>query len=435
MTEALIGDLAKLRSLTVISRTSVMRYKGSDLSLPQIARELNVDGILEGTVMRAGDRVRITAQLIDARSDSHLWNDRYDRDLSDVLALHSDVARSVAEQVRLKLNADESAALTARRSVDPRAYDAYLRGLKLRGPPTLVVAWAPAAMEQFEQAVELDRSFAEAYAAMADVRFWLGLQGLMLVYRTEFHKAREAVRRALELDDRLGAAHATLGRVRLYYDWDFPGARRSFERAVRLTPSDPSALLGYAQGLWFVESRFEEAYDAWQKVAEVAPLDSFYAGERFEYLFYTRRYDRAIKEVESIRKLDPAWIVLDVPMTYFLLDRLEEAHHHYIAFYERCGAPCDQMREAQERGWAEGGWEGAMHGLLGVLTRIEGFSPVAIASIHALVGETEESFDWLERGYRERDPQMIYLKAYPLFDPLRSDPRFIALLRRMGLEE
>jgi adenylate cyclase len=208
MTEALIGDLAKIGSLTVISRTSIMQYKDARKPLPEIAKELNVAGIIEGTVMRAGDRVRINVQLIDARNDRLLWSDRYDRDLGDILALHGDVARAVAEQVRLELNPEEQAVLTASRTVDPRAYDAYLRGLQLRGPGFSGFSWVQA-LEQFERAVELDPGFAEAHVALGDARVWLG-SGMDGRYRGEFPRAREAARRALEIDDRLGAAHALL---------------------------------------------------------------------------------------------------------------------------------------------------------------------------------------------------------------------------------
>jgi TolB-like protein/class 3 adenylate cyclase len=435
MTEALIGDLAKLGSLSVISRTSVMQYKGQRKPLPEIAQELKVDGVVEGTVMRAGDRVRITAQLIDARSDRHLWSDRYDRELSDVLALQSDVARAVAEQVRLELTPEEQSALTASRPVDPRAYDAYLRGLQLRGPVTLVRAWGPRVIAQFERAVELDPDFAEAYVALATVRLVLGLVGSNLRYRSEFPEARKAAQRALELDDRQGGAHATLGAVRLYHDRDFPGARRAFERALQRSPSAPVALDIYAWYLLWVEGRTEEALDLSERLLLVAPLDLVYRPERCGHFFFARQYERAIEEVERVRELDPDFADPIVVMTYFMLDRLEEAHRTQIAFLEQCGAPCDSQREARARGWAEGGWEGSVRAWLEVATDIEGSSPFSIASDYTMIGEADEAFAWLERGYRERDPLMSSLKANPIFDPLRSDPRFDDLLRRIGFPE
>jgi TolB-like protein/Flp pilus assembly protein TadD len=433
MTEALIGDLAKIGSLSVISRTSVMRYKQSDKSLPEIAQELNVEGILEGTVMRAGDRVRITAQLIDSRTDRHLWSDRYDRDLRNILALHSDVARAIAEQVRVELNPEESAALTASRSVDPEAYDAYLRGLQLRGSEGLIAIWGPQAIEQFERAVELDPDFAESWAALAEIRVFLAV-GWFDLRRSEYPKAREAAQTALEIDERLGAAHAVLGHVRILYDWDFPGALRAYERAVQLSPSEPIALNGYAYYLLQV-GRIDEALEVMERLLSVAPLDLFYRQLRPRNFVWARQYERALKEAERLREENPDFVQLDFGTAYSMLGRLEEAHREFVAFDARCGAPCDWSREARERGWAEGGWEGAQRAWLRAATQREGYSPVIIAFNYATIGETDEAFAWLERGYRERDPLMVGLKASPAFDPLRSDPRFQDLIRRMNYPE
>ena len=207
MTEAVISEFARLGALSVISRTSVMQYKDVRKPLPEIAQELGVQAIVEGSVFRAGDRVRITLQLIDARNDLHLWAQTYERDLRDVLALQGDVARAVAEQIHLKLTPEEREALTAHRTVDPRAYDAYLRGLQLRDAMGLSGLWASRAIEEFTQAVELDPTFAEAYAALAQARYWLGIFAYNLSYRGEFTVAEQAAERALELDHRLGKAH------------------------------------------------------------------------------------------------------------------------------------------------------------------------------------------------------------------------------------
>jgi TolB-like protein/tetratricopeptide (TPR) repeat protein len=435
MTEALICDLARISALSVISRTSVMRYKRSNKSLPEIARELKVEGLIEGTVMRAGDRVRITAQLIDARTDRHLWSDRYDRELSDVLALQSDVARAVAEHVRVELTSEEQAALTPSRTVDPQAYDAYLRGVQLRGPGTLIGVWGPQAIEQFERAVELDPNFAEGWAELAAVRMVLGLVGYDLRLRNEFPKAREAAHRALQIDDHLGRAHALLGSIRQFYEWDFRGARRAYERAVELSPNDPFVLGGYGNYLARVEGKTEEALNLRDRILRVAPLDVSFRLERFKHFYYARQDERALAEVDRIRELDPGFLDLDVAGFYLMLGRLEDAHRTYMAFYERGGAALDPLREAYERGRAEGGPDGAARASLDLLTSIEWFSPWMIASLYTGIGETDEAFAWLERGYRERDPLMVDLKAQPVFDPIRSDPRFDDLLRRIGFPE
>jgi tetratricopeptide (TPR) repeat protein len=370
--------------------------------------------------------------LIDARNDLHLWAQTYERDLSDVLALQSDVARAVSEQVQLKLTPEEEAALTASRSVDPRAYDAYLRGLESRGPGTFVRIWGPKAIEQYVRAVELDPNFAEGWVALAATRAILGFIGFDLRYRGELPKAREAAQRALEIDDHLGGAHATVGLVQLWYDWDFPGARRALERALDIDPSNPQALNAYAHYLLFVEGRTQEALDLSERLLRVAPLDPFWRGERFKHLVFAREYQRALDEVERIWELDPSFVSIQVADTYSKLGRFEEAYRASLAFVEQCGAPCDWMREAFERGMAEGGLEAVGRTWLEAATKREGHSPWHIAAVYAGNGKTDEAFAWLERGYRERDPLMICLKAHFSFDSLRSDPRFDDLLRRIG---
>jgi TolB-like protein/class 3 adenylate cyclase len=430
MTEALIGDLAKIGSLRVISRTSVIQYKRAPKPLRQIAKELDVDGIIEGTVMRAGDRVRITAQLIDARDDRHLWSDRYDRALGDILALHNDVARAVAEQVRLELNAEERASLTASRTVDPRAYDAYLRGLQLRGPVHLVVAWGPKSIEQFERAVGMDPEFAEGYAALANCHIWLGA---VANRRSEFPKAREAAQRALDLDDRLGVPYTALGYIQLASDWDFTGARRAYERAAQLSPSDATALNDYA---WYllVVGRTEEALEVMERLLRVAPLDLFYRQVRLRNFNYAGQYERALEEAERLRELGPDWVAHSVGDTYTLLGRHEEAHRAYLAADERCGAPCDWQREARKRGWSEGGREGSARAWIEAATD-QAVSPTVIAYVYSWIGDKDHAFASLERAYRERDPRLIELKVLPFSDSVRSDPRFDDLLRRIGFPE
>jgi TolB-like protein len=435
MTEAVISEFARLGALNVISRTSVMQYKDARKPLPQIAQELGVQGVVEGSVFRAGDRVRITLQLIDARSDLHLWAQTYERNLRDVLALQADVAREVAEQIRLALTPEEDRALTVSRTVDPRAYDAYLRAHQLRGPPHLVMAWGPAAIEEFQRSVELDPGFAEGWTWLAEIRLSLGITGFDLGYRSEFPKARKEAQRALEIDDRLGVAHAVLGVVRLYYDWDFPGARRALEQALRLSPSNPEAVNAYAWYLMLVETRTTEALKYSERLLRVAPVDPIWRGQRFKHLFCARQYERALEEVKQVQEMDPHFVDLDIATSHLALGQVEEAHRVFIAFFEGCGSPCDWMRGPFERGWAEGGPDRARREWLEEAKHRQGVPPGLLAINYAAIGEIDEAFAWLERGYRERDPLIVEVRAQPGLDPLRSDPRFDDLLRRIGFPE
>ena len=432
MTEAVISEFARIGSISVISRTSVMQYKQARKPLPEIAQELGVDGIVEGTVMRAGDRVRITVQLIDARSDHHLWADNYDRDLTDILALQSDVARAVAQQIRVELAPEVEEVLTTTRRVDPRAYDAYLRGLKLAAAPAFsreyVSKWQ-AALERLERAVELDPGLAEAWSRLARVRVGLAAVSLDLRQRREFPRARDAAERALELDGRLGAAHAVLGMVRLNQDWDFEGSRRAHERATKLSPNDPFVLSNYAWYLLMM-GKTEEALGVSEQMVKVAPLTIGVRADRLSHHFMARDYESALEEADRIRALNPAFASGYIAHTYWMLDRSEESYREWIR-----GAPNDAMRVAIQNAWAEGGMDAIARGFVDYTAETEGAAPRERAIYLTYAGEKEQAFAWLERAFRERDPLMVALKMDPRFDPLRSDPRWDDLMRRIGFPE
>ena len=380
--------------------------------------------------------MRITAQLIDARSDTHLWSGRYDRELSDVLVLQSDVARAVAKQVRLELTPSEQAALEGSRPVDPQAHDEYLRALHLMGSGGLARVAGGRAIEHLQRAVELDPGFAEGHAQLARGHVWLAMYAFSTEKTVDLRKAREAAQRALELDDRQGHAYASLGMVRFVQDWDFPGASPLFERAVELAPSDPYVLESYAHYLSAV-GRSEEALGISERLLRIAPLDLHWRARCGYWFFFTRRYDRALEEGLRIKEMDPDFgaTYLVLYQVYLSLGRLDDAHRALITYYEKCGPPCDMLREALERGWAKDGWEGALRNWLAAVAQIPGFSPFVIGIHYALLGEVDQAFAWLERGYRERDTAMTALKMFPRSDPLRSDPRFDDLLRRIGFPE
>ncbi len=301
-----------------------------------------------------------------------------------------------------------------------------------------VASWGPAAIELLERSVALDHDFAEGWVALARTHSVLGAVGFGAGSRNNFVRAREAMQRALELDERLGAAHAALGNVRLFQDWDFPGARSAFERAVELRPNDPVALNGLRFYLLVVGlGKSPEAELLLERLLRVAPLDLYFRACRMRHFVFTREYDRGIAEAERIRELDPEFVDGDIP--FFLLGKPEDAAREHLAWLARGGAGLDRAREAFQRGSEEGGWQGGLRALtrlqIQAATRGSFGLSYGIASGLADIGETEEAMTWLERAYEERAPALVFAKVEPRLDPLRSDRRFQDLLRRIGFPE
>ncbi len=382
----------------------------------------------------------IRVQLIEARKDAHLWAQSYERDLRDFFSMQREIARMVADEVHVALKPERERLLAATRPVDPEALDLYLRAVSLRGPITLVASWGPPAIELLERSVALDPDFAEGWVELAEAHSLLGLAGGGAGSREDFVRAREAAQRALELGEHLGAAHATLGGVRLWYDWDFPGARSAFERALELSPSDPRVLFGLALYLTLVGlGKSPEAELLVERLLRVAPFDLYFRAERMRYFLYTREYERGIAEAERIRELNPEFVDPDVASLYLLLGRPEDYVREFLAFFSRGGAAFDPQREAFQRGSEEGGWQGGLRAWrrLEIEQATQGAFGLKylIAFLSAMIGETEEAMTWLERAYEERDPLLLLANVEPLLDPLRSDPRFEDLLRRIGFPE
>ncbi len=360
VTDALIESLARVGpELRVISRTSVMGYKGTTKLAREIADELGVEFLIEGTVQRQEDRVLIRVQLIEARADAHRWAQSYERDLRDFFSVQREIARAVAGEIEIALKPEREPMLAATRPVDPEALDLYLRARTLMGPSTLVGSWGPPAIELLERSVALDPDFAESWVALAEAHINLRIFGYGAGSRGDLVTAREAAQRALELDAHLGAAHAVLGNVRLYYDWDFSGARTAFERAVQLGPGDPHALNGLAWCLTFVGlGKSPEAELLLERLLRVAPLDLFFRAERIRHFLFMREYERGIAEAERIREFDPEFVDGNIAYTYALLGRPEDAVPEMLAYMARGRAAFDRGREAFQRGSEGGGAAG-----------------------------------------------------------------------------
>jgi TolB-like protein len=421
MTEALITDLAKIGGLKVISRTSVMRYKGTEKPMREVARELGVGAVIEGSVMRAGDRVRINAQLIDASTDENLWAERYDREIRDVLALQSEVAQAVARQVQVRVTNDERKRLSSPRTVHPDAHEAYLKGRHLWYKRTTDAV--KRGLASFEKAIELDPSYAPAYAGVADSYLVDGGKYLGVESEVAYRKAREAALKAREL-------------VLSDYDWDWTGAERSYERAIALNPSYVTAHHWYADHLSRLGRHGEAIAQARQgrEIDPVAPTSTFFMAW-VHYL--ARRYDEAIdlgrKTVELEPSYLPAWRVLG--WSYEEKGRLQDAiHAHRKSASLSGGSPHFQGQLG--RAYALAAKADQAREVLDDLMKRSGDAPVSsldIAILHAELGETDRAFERLGRAFDEHAEHVPYLAVLPRVDSLRSDPRFDALLRRLNL--
>ncbi len=429
MTETLIGDLGNLRALRVISRTSVMRYKGARKPLKEIAAELGVDALLEGTVMRDGERVRITAQLIDGRTDHHLWSERYDRDLRGSRELQSDVASAVARRIELELSPSEAARLSHRRPVDPAAHDALLKGIYHAGRFT--PGSIQSAVASFERAVDLDPRDALAHA-------WLGLAWWMLSYVVDavldaegMPKAKAAALRALELDEALADAHTVLGFVALFFDWDWPASELHFRRALELNPSLPWPHLGYGYQR-VTRLRHEEAIAEGRRAVELAPLDLTVRATLAELFGHARRFDESLAEVHKILEMDPTFRQAHVIRTVLceLLGRYEEA----IESWERLGLEPEKI-SALRAVLSRSGPQGFRRALLAGARS----HPAAdrfhflLATLQAQLGERDEAFAELEFAYTRREGDLVFLRSSVRYDPIRDDRRFADLVRRVGI--
>ncbi len=441
MTEALITELGKISALRVISRQSVMQFKGTDKPLPEIARELNVDAVVEGSAMHVGpagggtsDRVRISAQLIQAVPERHLWAESYERELSDVLALQREIARAIARKVQAKLTQQEQVRLASPRPVNPEAYEAYLRGRSYYARTT--PESTARALEHFQQAIERDPNYALSYAGLADCYTLDGGASLGLSPKEAYSRARDAATKALQIDDTLWEAHAAMAQVRFDYDWDFLGGLRELKQALDLNPGSVLARSLYGHYLTWV-GRYDQAIAQFTFARELDPLSLFTNRFMGHSLFYAGYYDQALAQARSLIELDPS-----DPHAFHVAGRIylhQGKYEEAIAAIQEAralvgGGPYPALAYAYA---VAGNRKEAMKILneLKELSTREYVPAFSFARIYLGLGEHEKSLDLLEKAYKKRNPYMITLKVEPMFDPLRSDPRFQSLLRRMNFPE
>jgi TolB-like protein/DNA-binding winged helix-turn-helix (wHTH) protein/Tfp pilus assembly protein PilF len=431
MTDELITDLAQIHTLRVISRTSVMQFKHTKKNLPQIAAELNVDAVIEGSVVRSGNKVRVTAQLLDARQDRHLWAASYEREMTDILGLEGQVAKSIADQVRVKLTPEEDARLEKRGPANPEAYDALLKGRFLWNKRN--AAAAEKAIGYFRQAVEIEPGNAEAWAALAGCYASLGSDIGAVDPAKAAPEARAAAAKALELDPNLAEAHGTLARIKLWYDWDWAGSEREYRRAIELNPNDSMIHVLYSHYL-LVRKRFDEALEENRRALDLAPLDIL-CSMHLAWLYYdAREGDKTVAQSKRVLEMDPGFTgaYLFVARGYELQGKWSEAITAYEQARDTYGA---QYLAGVAHAWAASGNRRQAEAALAKLKEFSKrnyVSPLMFAEYYAALGDRDGAFEWLERGYRQRAPGMIELEVSYVWDTLRTDPRFHSLERRVG---
>jgi TolB-like protein/DNA-binding winged helix-turn-helix (wHTH) protein/Tfp pilus assembly protein PilF len=434
MTDQLISDLGQISALRVISRTSVMSYKHVRKPLPQIAQELGVDAIIEGTVLRSGDNVRITAQLIDAASDKHLWSRSYEGELRDALNLQNKVAAAIADQIRVNLNAQEQTALSSVRVVKPSAYESFLKGRFFWNKRT--ASGLNVALAYFNQAIEDDPKYAEAYSGLADTYALLGdWQYAVMSAKEALPKAKTAATKAIELNDSLGEAHNSLAFVLDGYDWDFEAGGREFRRAIELNPGYATAHHWYAWHLSLV-GQHEEAIAEMRKAVSLDPLSLVINSDLAELLLLAHSYDESIAQSRKTIEMDPNFALAhnQLAQAYLAKQQIDDAIAEFHKAVEVSGGENPICVANLARAYAAAGKKDKAEELLEGLMRKS--SPnqshaAEIAMIYASLGQNDEAMKWLQKGYDERFNPGVLLR--PGFDTLRSDPRFVALVHLVGL--
>ena len=434
MTDELITDLAQIRALRIISRTSVMGYKGVRKPLPEIARELNVDALVEGTVLRFGDQVRITAQLIQAPADKHLWADSYEGNLRDTLALQKRVAKTIAEQIRIEVTPQEQEALRSVKAVNPDAYENYLKGRFFWNKRS--ADGLKKAVDYFNQAIAEDPKYAAAYSGLADAYALAGdWQYAVMTSKEAMPRAKAAAMKALELDDNLGEAHASLAFCLDGFDWNFEAADREFRRAIELNPGYATAHHWYSWHLSLL-GRNSEAIAEMRKAENLDPLSLIINADLAELLLIAHFPDESIEQSRKTIEMDPDFA--------FAHNQLAQAYLEKHMFSEAIGELQKAIQISGEsatftanlaRAYAATNKKAEAVELLNDLTKrsAPGYADAtAIAMIYTALGDKDQAMASLERGYEERFNPGVLLR--PCFDPLRSDPRFQNLVRRVGLQ-
>ena len=436
MTEELIGRLSGIHGLRVISRTSTMHFKNTQLSVPEIARMLTVEAIVEGSLVQEGHEIRVHAQLIRAATDEHIWAGEYQREYQSILEVQEEVARNIVEQIQLNLTPEDRARLASKPPVDPEAYESYLRGRYYFNQRTEDALHKSIA--SFQQAIARDPAYAPAYGGLSEAYAMLGFRG-GFPSKDALSHAKKAALKAIELDDTLAEPHASLAFIAETYEWDWLAAEREYKQALALNPSYAQAHNWYGGYLTYT-GRFNEGVAEAMRARELDPLSLPVNNALAGRLLAAGRYDEALRQVQTTLELDEHFAPAHQTLGWVYLHggKQDDAVREFQNALELAGAADTDIQLDLGFAYAVSGRPAEARRILANLQQLyqQGIVPAAsLATLHGALGESNEAFVWLEKAYQERDPQLTYLKAGRRFEPLRQDPRFGQLVRRVGLPD
>jgi TolB-like protein len=436
MTEELIGRLSRIHGLRVISRTSTMHFKNTQLSAPEIAKMLAVDAIVEGSLVQEGHQIRVHAQLIRAATDEHIWAGEYHREYRSILEVQEEVARNIVEQIQLNLTPQERMRLASGPPVDLVAYESYLKGRYYFSQRTEDALHKSIA--SFQQAIARDPAYAPAYSGLAEAYAMLGFRG-GLPSKDALSSAKKAALKAIELDDALAEPHASLAFIAETYEWDWPAAEREYKKALELNPGYAQAHNWYGGYLTY-SGRFNEGVAEAVRARELDPLSLPLNNALAGRLLAAGRYDEALRQVQTTLELDEHFAPAHQTLGWVYLHggKQDVAIREFQNALELAGPADTDIQLDLGFAYAVSGRRDEARRILANLQQLheQGIVPAAsLATLHGALGESNEAFVWLEKAYQERDPQLTYLKAGRRFEPLREDPRFEQLVRRIGLPD
>jgi Tfp pilus assembly protein PilF len=430
MTEEIINALSKLEALHVTARTSAFRFRGKELDIREIGKQLNVSTVLEGSVRREGNKLRVAAQLINVADGYHLWSERYDRELEDVFAIQDEISLAIVDKLKVRLLREDKARLAKRYTESFEVYDLYLKGRYYLS--TLTEEGIKRSLDYFQQAIQKDSNYALAYVGVASVYNALALVGQFSSSET-MPKAKSQLLKALTLDDSLAEAHAWLGEVHLQYEWDWSSAERDFKRAIELKPNSPEAHQFYADYL-IVKGSTEQASIEIARARELDPLSTIPNTILAYQLYALRKFDQVIEHCRKMLKTEPSFLLqLHLWRALRQQNRLSEAlvecKKLFTVFISR------EVGEVMERVNAESGYKSAMRAAAKKLVELSTqryIQPYLIATLFAHAEDDNESLQWLEKAHAERDMVFYSIGVDPDWDRVRSHPRFTALLEKVG---